>query len=99
MRNWPYQEMHLSEVSWLVCLDFGYFNSSPSKSDLQDSASAASNYFLVQQFFGAAVKLGFDFHRDSHIQKIWFQAQNMHSGRAQISMQAIFRNLKIFPKP
>ena len=49
MRNWPYQEMHLNEVSWLMCLDSGDLNSSPSKSDLQDSASAV---FWFSSFLG-----------------------------------------------
>ena len=53
--------MRLTEVSLLVCLAYGDLRSSPSKSDLQDSASVASSCFLVQQFSGAAVKLGFDF--------------------------------------
>ena len=44
MRKWPYQEMRLNEVSWLVSLDSRDFNSSPSKSDLQDSASAVFWY-------------------------------------------------------
>ena len=38
MRNWPYQEMCLNEVSWLMYLDSGNLDSSPFKSD--DSASA-----------------------------------------------------------
>ena len=38
MRNWSYQEMHLTKVSRLVCLVSGYIKSSPLKYDLRDSA-------------------------------------------------------------
>ena len=79
-----------------MCLVSGDLKSLPSNLDLQDSASVASSYFMVQQFSSAAIKLGFDFPRDSLTQKPRFQAQKLRSGRAQLSMQVVFRKSTIF---
>ena len=51
------------------------------------------------QFFWFTIKLGFGLHGDIATQKIISKAQYMHSGRAQISMQADFQSSNFCRNP
>ena len=87
MKNWPYQEMRLTEASWLVHLIFGDSKSSPFKIhwwdfDLQFSCSMVFCSFLVQ------IQNRVWLSRDISTQKFWSRAQLMLSREAQLSMQS-----------